>query len=202
MKLNKLAIILTTSAFMIMTLNTAWAKGGNGNGGNGGNGGGGKVDEGPADSVFAAESEDLELIPVDSHSASSKGQIVFHHALMNMGNFPGMSPGGSCDHGLIDGLLVIQPKYAQGPFIPELIYWFDAALESGDSATHLLTMEGISDPSITWPPTMNNPVTLELNYWEFGAENKKAQRQDCAGSDDSDNVIWEITISLQSDPAG
>jgi hypothetical protein len=195
MKLGKLTIILITSVFMILAFDTAWGKGGNG-----GNGGGGKVDEGPADPIFTAESLDLELFPVDSHSASSKGQIVFHHALMNLGYFPGTSPSGSCDHGEIDGLLVLQPKYAQGPFIPELLYWFDAALESGDSVTHLLTMEGISDPSISWPPTIDNPVTLQFNYWEFGAENKKAQRQDCAGFDESDGAVWEITVSLQPEP--
>ena len=107
---------------------------------------------------------------------------------MNLTNFTEgkvfFDSGVSCIQGPLSGqgIMVLQPKSKNVQAVVRLEYWFEAELESLDVVTYLLVMEGkFGDPD-NWPPTEADPVaTLSFNYWELAAENKWAQRQDCAG---------------------
>ena len=60
-------------------------------------------------------------------------------------------------------------------------------------------MEGEFDEPDNWPPSETDPeTTLTLNYWEFAAVNKKAQKKDCAGeSDFPAGTTWTVTVTRQ-----
>ena len=63
---------------------------------------------------------------------------------------------------------------------------------------HLLTMQGYFEELDNWPPSESNERNrVILNYWEFAAENRKAQRQVCSGSsvgpaDDSIVIVTRV----------
>ena len=60
------------------------------------------------------------------------------------------------------------------------------------------TMTGKFDEPGNWPPTVEDPsTTVTLEYWEFAAENPKAQRKDCAGFYEyTGEGPWTVTVSL------
>ncbi|NIP70631.1 MAG: hypothetical protein GTO04_16055 [Planctomycetales bacterium] len=89
---------------------------------------------------------------------------------------------------------MIYPQSSTNPLAAEMIFWYEDVLQSGDAVTHLLTMTGHFDEPDNWPPAIDTTVTLE--YWEFAAENRKAQRQDCSGSYEFDGAgPWTVTVS-------
>jgi hypothetical protein len=180
MKLNETIQISTITFLMaIASVSAEAAKGGNG---------GGKKDEGQADIVVTVESTDPEIwssVPgateIPSHGVS-QGQVVFYDVTMNMEQFGGdLDNGPSCNHGIRDGILVIESRPRTGPVVAQLLFWFNSELESGDGVTHLLRMDGEFLAPQNWPPAPGTSSIVEFNFWEFFAENKKAQRQDCAG---------------------
>lgn len=194
----KLSTIIQTLSVTIILGLAAGAAQAHHKAGHGAGGGGGDDGAGPDDSVFTVESVEPYIPLVESHSADPHGQIVFYGQL-DLSLFDGTwQSGGACFHeGLKDGIIVIYPQSKQNPLAAELIFWFPAALESGDIVTHLLTMQGVFDEPDNWPPAADDPATtVTLNYWEFAAENRKAQRQDCAGESDFPAGPWSVTVTL------
>jgi len=191
MKLSTFVKITSTFIILATAAETAQAaKGGNKNGG-------GDPSGGYIDAVFIVDSLSPPIPPVDSNSADTKGQVVWY-GQMDLGDFEGTwDSGGICQHqGLRDGIIVMYPQSTKNPLSAELIFWFSAQLETGDSVTHLLTMQGQFDEPDNWPPSADDPqTTVTLNYWEFAAENRKAQRQDCAGSSDFPAGPWTVTVT-------
>jgi len=191
MKLSNFASITAALFILGMASGSVYAaKGGNKN--SGGDPSGGYID-----AVFIVDSLDPPIPPVASNSADTKGQVVWY-GQMDLSQFEGTwDSGGVCFHeGLRDGIIVIYPQSSKSPLNAELIFWFNAPLESDDSVTYLLTMQGQFDEPDNWPPSVDDPqTTITLNYWEFAAENRKAQQQDCAGSSDFPAGPWTVTVT-------
>lgn len=207
MKLSKLATISTLTLILATISSPVLAAPGGNGGGNGGgnNGGGGKEDEGPAGIVLTVESTYpliYSSIPgsneIQSHGVSSQGQAVFYDVFMDLSQFEGnfdRYPDDSCNHGTPDGILVIQPKSNSGP-MAQLTFWFNSELESFDGVTHLFQMEGTFDDLGNWPPAPGTSTQVIFDSWMFSAENRKAQRQDCAGeSPYPSGSEWIFTVT-------
>jgi hypothetical protein len=148
------------------------------------------------DAVYMVDSTSPVIPPVASNSADAKGQIVFY-GQMDISEFEGTWDSGSpCfNPGMRDGIIVMYPQSTKNPQKAELIFWYKRELFSGDTIQHLLTMQGEFDEPGNWPPTEADPTTtVTLNYWEFAAENRKAQRQDCAGSSDIPAGPWVVNV--------
>ena len=197
MKLNNFIKITTATIIMASTIGNTHA----------GNGRNKDKNEDPTggfiDAVFIADSLAPVIPPVASNSADSKGQIVFYGEMdlsMFTGTYdngvpcsPGLEDGAS---GLSEGIIVIYPQSTRNPGSAELIFWYRDVLQSGDEIQHLLTMQGRFVQADNWPPSEAVPQnTVELNYWEFAAENRKAQRQDCSGSSEYPVGPWSVTVS-------
>jgi hypothetical protein len=153
----------------------------------------------PADDpVFTAHSLDPIIVPIDSHSLDHDWQIVFRHQDIDLYQFKGLwdTLPGLCEHDPLQGIMVLKPKSKKIPVVARLEYWFQDELVSGETVTHLFFMEGVFDEQDNWPPSDTDPVTtLTFNYWEVAAENKWAQRQDCAGEFSGSGGPWKITVS-------
>ena len=199
MKLSKIINTTTVILLLASTASSAFAaKGGKKN--NDGDDSGGFID-----AVFMVDSLAPQIPPVASNSTDSKGQMVFYAGDdtdaedgMDLSEFTGGSydNGTSCINYWRDGILVIYPQSSRNPGAAELIFWYRDELESGDQVTHLLTMQGTFDEPGNWPPSEADPeTTITLNYWEFAAENRKAQRQDCSGSSDFPAGPWTVTVT-------
>ena len=152
--------------------------------------GGGKKGDNPSgnpDPILLIEADTPFIPPTLSNSVDNQGQAVFYGA---MDLSPAFSPfsgttddGQACELEYEDGIVVVYPQTKGNPYEAELIFWYSDELQSGDTVTHLLTMQGRFDEPGNWPPGTDDPDTsITLDYWEFGAENRKAQRIDCAGS--------------------
>jgi len=154
------------------------------------------------DAVFTADS-DLIVGPIDSYSVDHDWQIVFRHTEMNLSGFTvSYDSGVACPpHNPEKGIMVLRPKSRKNPMVARLDYWFQSELESGELVTHLFLMEGVFDEPGNWPPSETDPVTtLTFNQWEVAAENKWAQRQDCAGGtteEDFPDGPWIISVARQ-----
>ena len=152
----------------------------------------------PPPAVFTVDSVAL-IEPVDSYSMDRDWQIVFRDAVMHLDQFGGTNSLGPCSHGTRPGIIVLKPKSRKNPLIAKLEFWFMSELESGDSVSHLFVMEGVFVEPGNWPPTEADPHTsLEFNYWEVAAENKWAQRQDCAGGtaeDEYPDGPWVVNVT-------
>lgn len=190
MKLSKKTHIAAMAALVSLIHIAAHAAPG-GKGGGGGTNGGGKEDEGPAGIVVTVESPSVPIWPEDpaatemsSHGVSSQGQVVFYNVIMDMSQFEGTNSGGSCSHDDRSGILVIEHANNSNPEMAQLLFWFNAPLDSGSNVTHLLRMDGVFLDPQNWPPAPGTDSIVEYNIWEFFAENKKARRQDCAGESD------------------
>ena len=150
------------------------------------------------DPLFTANSELIQYI--EPNPADNDWQIVFRHTVMDLTQFTCSYDGGeSITHEPDRGIMVLKPKSRKVPAVARLEYWFQSDLESGDTVTYLFFMEGVFDDPDNWPPSDTNPeTTLTFNYWEVAAENKWAQRQDCAGGSadypDPDGS-WTISVS-------
>ncbi len=198
MKLSKFFSITTV---VLITASVA----GNAIAGKGGNKDKGGDDSGGfIDATFIVDSSAPSIPPVASNSADSKGQLVFYAGDntvaadgMDLSLFEGSYDNGTpCSNGFLDGIIVIYPQSSRNPGSAELILWYSDDLESGDEVTHLLTMQGTFDEPANWPPSEEDPqTTITLNYWEFAAENRKAQRQDCSGSSDFPAGPWTVTVT-------
>lgn len=141
----------------------------------------------------------LILEDIDSHSSDKSGQIVFRGTLIDLDQFKGTNVEGEACTLIrpgLNGIMVLSPKSRRNPAVAKLVYWFQAFLDSGDTVTHWFVMEGDFDPDVSWPPQdIGDETTLFFHSWEFSAENKWAQRQDCAGEGyDFDNP-WTVTIT-------
>jgi hypothetical protein len=178
-------------AFAIFGAPNALAK--KGGGGNGGVGGG------EPDPDFTAESLDPLIPAIDSYSLDSGEQIVFRNAQMDLSQFVGSDSNGACNHGFKDGTLVLKPKSTNNPAVATLVFWFKSDLESGSSVMHRFAMEGEFDQAGDWVPSTTNPVAnLTFNDWEVAAENRKAQKQDCAGNfQNYPDGSWTVTVTRQ-----
>ena len=151
-----------------------------------------------ADPIFTADSSLITYI--EPNPADNDWQIVFRHTIMDLTQFTfSYNDGDSCFHTPDRGIMVLKPKSRKVPAVARLEYWFQSDLESGDTVTYLFFMEGVFDDPDNWPPSDTNPVTtLTFKYWEVAAENKRAQRQDCAGgsADYPDpNGSWTVNVS-------
>ena len=163
-------------------------------------GGGGS---GPGDPVYTAESFDLGIAQIDSNSVDNETTIRFRGASLDLTDFVGTWPDGtSCNHGLrTGGFSIFQPD-AGNPYTVHLQGHFLSELDSGASKTHIFFLEGTFDEPGNWPPSESDPgTTITLDYWEIYAENKKAQRNDCAG--ESATVPdpagpWSVSIDLKT----
>ena len=164
-----------------------------------------KKPENPRDIVYTAFNLGVPYIkPIDSHGAD-KWQIVFHHTEMDLSV---LTYGKTFDDNdnpcdLVRsspnppdrGIMVLKPKSRKVPDIARLEYWFKGKLlESEDVVTYLLVMEGKFEPD-NWPPT--DFTTVSFNYWELAAENKWAQRRDCAGAFGDDLDPWSVTVEVK-----
>jgi hypothetical protein len=193
--------ITAVAILMALAINPAHG-GNNGNNGNGGGGGGGGDDGGVGNSnaLVSLDSASPYIPKVESESFDNKGQVVFY-GYMDLREFPGSyNNGDTClrEEVLTEGIIVIHPDSKSSPEAAELIFWYRDVLDSGEPTQHLLTMAGIFDERDNWPPTADDPsTTVTLEYWKFAAENRKAQRQDCAGSYDyTGEGPWVVTVSL------
>lgn len=156
----------------------------------------------PPPPVFTVYSEGLIDPAVDSYSMDRDWQIVFRDAYMELSEFVGTDSNGECNHGFRPGIIVLKPKSRKNPLIAKLEFWFPSELESGDTVSHLFIMEGVFDEPGNWPPTEVDPSTsLTFNYWEVAAENKWAQRQDCAGGTTEEEYPedppWTVSVTLK-----
>jgi hypothetical protein len=154
----------------------------------------------PPPPVFTVYSGGLIDPAIDSYSMGRDWQIVFRDAYMELSEFVGRnSLGDYCNHGFRPGIIVLKPKSRKNPLIAKLEFWFHSELESGESAPHLFIMEGVFDEPGNWPPTEADPhTTLTFNYWEVAAENKWAQRQDCAGGTTEEEYPdgpWTVSVT-------
>lgn len=161
---------------------------------------GGGTSGGDPDPVFTAESLNPYIEPVDSYSLDPGDVIVYREATVDLSQFAGTwESGGTCDHGIRTGTLSTRPKSSQLPDIAVLQFGFRSVLESGKEAHHVLIMEGQFDEPNNWPPSATDPeTTLTLDYWEYAAENKKGQREDCAGASPSvpdPSGPWTVTVT-------
>ena len=151
------------------------------------------------DPVFTAFSLDPIIVPIDSHSLDHDWQIVFRHQELDLTQFKGTdAEGKECTllRPALNGIMVLSPKSRKNPAVAKLLYWFQAFLDSGDTVTHWFVMEGDFDPDGNWPPQeIGDETTLSFYSWEFAAENKWAQRQDCAGEGGGNfSDPWTVTI--------
>ena len=189
MKLSNIIKITTATAIMATAVGTVHAA-------KGGNKDKGDPAGGFIDAVFIVDSLAPPIPPIASKSADTKGQIVWYGE-MDLSLFEGSFGNGTpCSNGLLEGTIVMYPQSTKNPVAAELIFWYRDILESGNSVTHLLTMQGQFDEPGNWPPSEADPqTTVTLNYWEFAAENRKAQRQDCSGSSDFPAGPWTVTVT-------
>ena len=198
MKLINTIKIMTAVIIMAIASNPAQAaKGGNGKD-KGGGGGGDDGGVGNSNALVSLNNVNPDIPYVESESFNNNGQVVFY-GQMDLSLFPGSyNNGDACDKDLTDGIIVIQPRSNTNPQAAELIFWYNDTLDSDETATHLLTMTGTFDNLDNWPPTAEDiysSVTLE--YWEFAAENRKAQRKDCSGKYVYSGAgPWTVTITL------
>ena len=158
------------------------------------NGGGG------SSAVFTIESEGgTAFIPLtDSQSVDSNGQMVFYVDNLDLSQFPGYrNDGSACGPDLVNGTLVVKPRSNTDLVDADLISYFPYTLDSGEQVTYKFTMQGTFEDPANWPPSTANPfTTVSFDYWEYAAENKKAQRQDCAGSLPVDSTeTWVVGIT-------
>jgi hypothetical protein len=187
MKLKKLAAVSAAALLgLAITSHSVLAKnnghgGGGGNGGGGGGGGGGSTT-----ALFTIESEgSTPFVPLTvDHSVDSHGQMVFYVDNLDFTQFVGQrNDGSSCNPGVVNGTLVVKPRSNTDLVDADLISYFPYTLDSGDPVTYKFTMQGTFEDPSNWPPSASNPfTTVTFDYWEYSAENKKDQRQDCAGS--------------------
>jgi hypothetical protein len=201
MKLINTIKIMTAVIIMAIATNPAQAaKGGNGKDKGGGGDDGGV---GNSNALVYLDNDSPRIPCVESESFNNNGQVVFY-GQMDLSQFPGSYNNGDiCPKGMTEGIIVIQPRSNNNPQAAEMIFWYNDTLDSNETATHLLTMTGTFDERDNWPPTTGDiysSVTLE--YWEFAAENRKAQRKDCAGKYDypgagnQDAGPWTVTVTL------
>jgi hypothetical protein len=190
MKLSKILQTSFLSLLLAMTATTVYAGKGGNKGGNGGDEG-----PGPNDPVFTVVSDDPYIPAIDSHSLDGGGQIVFYDAAVDLSGFQGTFPDGSaCDHGVKIGTLVVHRKDRKNPIVAELVFWFQAGIGTGGEVTHSFTMTGLFDEPENWPPAAGAPTSVSYDYWEFLAENRKAQNSDCAGDSDIPAGTWQISV--------
>jgi hypothetical protein len=193
MKLSHSIKITTAAIAMALAFNTAHAA----KGGNKGNDSGEEDNTGGVSTASVALESTSPYIPlILSNSVDRAGKAVFY-GQMDLSEFPGSYDNGTaCSNGLLDGIIVIYPQSSKNPQAAEMIFWYPDTLESGEQITHLLTMTGKFDEPGNWPPTAADPeTTVTLEYWEFAAENRKAQRQDCSGSYAFDGTgPWTATV--------
>jgi hypothetical protein len=162
-----------------------------------GQGGGGE------DPIFTAESLDPNIPAVDSYDVFQETTIVFRDAQFDLSQFEGTwdNSGGACDHGFTGGTFTIKPKSDSTPDLALLTATFQSELETGQVKTHVFTMEGLFDEPGNWPPSSGDPqTTITFDYWEVQAENKKAQRDDCAGESATvpdPNGPWTVAVTRQ-----
>ena len=155
------------------------------------------------DPVFTAISEIPKIAEVVSHSADKSGQIVFRHTNLDLSTFEGTwDSGDPCVHDeflrdeRLQGIMVLSPKSRKDPMTAQLLYWFQSGLKSeGDTVTHKFVMEGRFGDLDSWPPSDGETTYLEFNSWEVVAENKWAQRQDCAGGEHGTDYKWEVRVT-------
>jgi hypothetical protein len=162
---------------------------------------GGGTSGGDQDPVFELVSVDLGIAgPVPSHSLDPGDVIVFRGVTVDLSAFDTLS---GCSHGYKTGTLSTRPKSNEDPDIAIVRFGFRSQLESGQEAHHILVMEGEFRSSGNWPPALGETAILEnFYYWELAAEQKKAQRQDCAGDSISHGVggPWVVEVTRTSDP--
>lgn len=161
---------------------------------------GGGTSGGDQDPMFIADSLDLGTPPVDSYSLDPGDVIVFRQATVDLTQFVGENESGvACNHGVRTGTLSTRPKSGELPDIAVLKFGFRSELTSGAEAHHLLVMEGQFQEPLNYPPSAaGSEQLLSLDYWEFAAENKRAQREDCAGASSSvpdPDAPWTVTVT-------
>lgn len=194
MKLSKTLITSIAMAALAVSANPVLAK----KNGNGGHPGGSGSTPAP---VYVVESSDPGIISGLDNHGSSGDQVVWYYDTIDLSDFPGTwsSSGDPClPHGdgvLVNPTLVIERKSQSDPVDAHVLIWYQAQLESGDSVTNLMTLEGTFDTPDNWPPSLDTSSSVTLDYWEFAAENKKAQRMDCAGSSDYPAGPFTITVT-------
>lgn len=202
---NHLAVsfrsILLTSIFLLFNP-LAWAHCGGNHSGSHPHCSGGGTGGGDQDPVFTAESLNPDIPPVDSYSLDPGGVIVYREATVDLSQFWGTNSDSSiCNHGVRTGTLSTRPKSSQDPDIAVVRFGFRSELDNGKEAHHVFVMEGVFDEPLNYPPSEADPeTTLTLEYWELHAEQKKAQRSDCAGESGSIpdlDGLWTVTVTRQ-----
>ena len=191
-----------TACLLLLSSSLAWAHCGGNHTGNHPHCNGGGSSGGDPDPVFTAESLDPDIPPIDSWSLDPGDVIVYRQATVDLSQFDGTwESGGACNHGIRTGTLSTRPKSSQDPDIAVLRFGFRSELESGKEAHHIFVMEGVFDEPTNYPPSEADPETsFTLESWEVSAEQKKAQREDCAGGSPSipdPAGPWSVTITRQ-----
>ncbi len=159
---------------------------------------GGGTSGGDQDPVFTVESLNPYIPAVDSYSFNPGDVITYRGATVDLTQFVGTRENGdSCNHGVRTGTLSTRPKSSQDPDIAVVRFGFRSELDSGLQAHHVFIMEGVFDDN-NYPPAPNTSTSFTLEYWEYSAEQRKAQKEDCAG--DSPSIPdpagpWSVTIT-------
>ena len=174
---------------------------------------GGGTSGGDEDPVFSAEGVIMDFstdpptefsglfAEVDSHSLDPGDVIVFRGVTVDLSAFDARS---GCSHGVKTGTLSTRPKSSEDPDVAVVRFGFRSELlKPGQEAHHILVMEGSFVGN--WPPLLNEVTSLEdFYYWNLEAEQKKAQRDDCAGNslDNGLGIIADsvVTVTRVSNP--
>jgi len=159
---------------------------------------GGGSSGGDPDPTFTVDSPDPDIPSVDSWSLDPGDVIVYRDATVDLRQFDGVwQSGGACNHGVPTGTLSTRRKSSQEPDVAVVRFGFRSQLKSGNDAHHVFIMEGQFDEPLNFPPSEGDPeTTLTLDYWEYAAENKKAQKEDCAGESlNYPDGPWTVTVT-------
>lgn len=194
--------MLTTTLLMagISIAGSAFAKSGGGKGG--GNAGGGN---GGADEIVYSAAGDLVNEPAAGYIDSTNlnfDDIIFRPSAgftFDLSGFDVNGPDGPCTNfsATTTGTLVLGPGDSAAPGSAELRFGFQGLLSDGSNTVqHYLVMHGVM--SGAWPPVGSDVTMLEFTDWSIEAENKKSQRNDCAG--DGDEVLVQIDIWVSTTP--
>jgi hypothetical protein len=204
-ELPRFLFFIPLMAMCVLVSPAAWAHCAGNHSGNHPHCNGGGSSGGDQDPVFTAAGVDLStgtptemFAESDSHSLDPGDVIIYRQVTMDLSGFDSLT---GCNHGSRTGTLSTRPKSSEDPDIAVLRFGFSSLLDSGQTAHHILIMEGYFDNPENWPPALNNPAYLQdFYYWELAAEKKKAQREHCAGDSltNPGGGPWEITVMRET----
>lgn len=199
--IGKCALLATVLVLGLAVNGTAFAKKGGGNGGGNAGGGNGGEDE----AVYSAAGNLINL-PAAGYIDSTNlnfGDIIFRPSAGFTFDLSGFDvsldpddPLDPCDNfsDTTTGTLVLAAGDSANPGSAQLRLGFQGLLSDGSKTVqHYLVMNGTM--SGDWPPSGSDTTELTFTDWSIAAENKKSQRNDCAGDGDGITVLIDMWVS-------